>query len=65
MGGSGKTPHVEFIVKLLLDNNLSTSIISRGYKRDTKGLISLSEEDNFMTVGDEPIQYFKNLKERM
>ena len=56
MGGSGKTPHVEFIVRLLLDNNQSISIISRGYKRETKGLISLSEEDNFMTVGDEPIQ---------
>ena len=59
MGGSGKTPHVEFIVRLLLDKNQSISIISRGYKRVTKGLISLSEEDNFMTVGDEPMQYFK------
>ena len=65
MGGSGKTPHVEFIVRLLLDNNLPISIISRGYKRDTKGLISLSEKDNFMTVGDEPMQYFKKFKGKL
>ena len=65
MGGSGKTPHVEFIVKLLLDKNQSISIISRGYKRDTKGLISLSEKDNFMTAGDEPMQYFKKFKGKL
>ena len=65
MGGSGKTPHVEFIVRLLLDRNLSISIISRGYKRVTKGLISLSEKDNFMTVGDEPMQYFKKFKGKL
>ena len=65
MGGSGKTPHVEFIVKLLLDKNQSISIISRGYKRVTKGLISLSEKDNFMTVGDEPMQYFKKFRGKL
>ena len=59
MGGSGKTPHVEYIVKILLKKKHSTSIISRGYKRVTTGLIILSENENFRTVGDEPIQYFK------
>jgi len=62
MGGSGKTPHVEYIVKILLKKKHSTSIISRGYKRVTKGLIILSENENFRTVGDEPIQYFKKFK---
>ena len=62
MGGSGKTPHVEYIVKTLLKKKYSTSIISRGYKRVTKGLIILSENENFRTVGDEPMQYFKKFK---
>ena len=35
-GGSGKTPHVEYLVRLLADN-YSTAVLSRGYKRKTKG----------------------------
>ena len=62
IGGSGKTPLVEHIVKLLLKKKLSISIISRGYKRKTKGLINISKTENFKTVGDEPMQFFKKFK---
>ncbi|MBA2422155.1 MAG: tetraacyldisaccharide 4'-kinase [Chitinophagales bacterium] len=55
MGGSGKTPHVEYIIRLLKDQ-YQTGILSRGYKRKSKGYFLL---DKFSTVkegGDEPVQ---------
>ena len=36
VGGSGKTPHVEYLVKLLKDK-VKTAVLSRGYKRKSKG----------------------------
>jgi tetraacyldisaccharide 4'-kinase len=36
VGGSGKTPHVEYLVKLL-HNRVQTAVLSRGYKRKSKG----------------------------
>jgi len=62
MGGSGKTPLVEYLVEILLKKKNNISIISRGYKRKTSGMIILSDRDNFRTVGDEAIQYFKKFK---
>lgn len=62
VGGSGKTPHVEYLVEILLKRKNNISIISRGYKRKTSGMIILSDKDDFRTVGDEPIQYFKKFK---
>ncbi|MAS38774.1 MAG: tetraacyldisaccharide 4'-kinase [Flammeovirgaceae bacterium] len=59
MGGSGKTPHVEYLINILLKKKKNISVISRGYNRETSGMITLSEKDDFRTVGDEPIQYFK------
>ena len=52
MGGSGKTPHVEFIVKLLLDKNQSISIISIFYIRVSIWLIYISEKYNFLYLVD-------------
>ena len=63
MGGSGKSPLIEFIANHLIKKNKSFSIISRGYKRKTRGLIQIGEDDNFLSVGDEPIQFFKKFKD--
>lgn len=55
-GGSGKTPMVEYIIRLLTDkNNIAT--LSRGYKRKTKGYRLAGENETVDTIGDEPLQY--------
>lgn len=55
VGGTGKTPHVEYLVKLLKDQK-KVGVLSRGYKRKTKGFLVAKETDNAATIGDEPRQ---------
>ena len=58
VGGSGKTPHVEYLVKLLRDKS-KVAVLSRGYKRKSKGFV-LAKKDTPMTeIGDEPFQIKK------
>ena len=64
VGGTGKTPMVEFLIKKF-SHNYNIAVLSRGYKRKTKGFIIASKKDNATTIGDEPFQYyskFKNIK---
>ena len=58
VGGTGKTPHVEYIAKFL-SQNYQTAILSRGYGRKTKGYVNAHETPNlsYTIVGDEPMQY--------
>lgn len=58
IGGTGKTPHVEYLLSLF-DNKTKTAILSRGYKRRTSGFILANEGANSQTIGDEPFQIFK------
>jgi len=63
-GGSGKTPLVEYIVRLA-GNTVTMASLSRGYKRKTKGYRLAGENETVETLGDEPLQYhhkFPNLK---
>ncbi|MBN2637019.1 MAG: tetraacyldisaccharide 4'-kinase [Prolixibacteraceae bacterium] len=55
VGGTGKTPHVEHIVKLLRDNFI-VATLSRGYKRKTSGFLYVNENSKATEVGDEPLQ---------
>lgn len=55
-GGTGKTPTVEYLAELLKAENFTPAIISRGYKRDTKGIIEVDERHTALNVGDEPFQ---------
>ncbi len=57
IGGVGKTPHVEYLIRLL-SPFLQVATLSRGYKRQTKGFRILNQRDTSLTVGDEPLQYF-------
>ena len=64
VGGTGKTPMVEFLIKKF-SHKYNIAVLSRGYKRKTKGFIIASKKDNATTIGDEPFQYyskFKNIK---
>ncbi|HNP48531.1 MAG TPA: tetraacyldisaccharide 4'-kinase [Bacteroidia bacterium] len=56
-GGTGKTPHVEFLIRLL-QKEYKVATLSRGYGRHTKGFMLLKAPANTWTYGDEPMQYF-------
>lgn len=54
VGGTGKTPHIEYLIKLLSPHfNIAT--LSRGYRRKTQGFRIAAPEDTAETVGDEPM----------
>ncbi len=64
VGGTGKTPHVEFLIKILSDKyNIAT--ISRGYGRETRGFLLADETTNARDLGDEPLQIYKKLKDKV
>lgn len=64
LGGTGKTPHVEYLVRLLADK-YKISILSRGYKRKTKGFILADATATAETMGDEPMQYYQKFKDKI
>lgn len=55
VGGTGKTPHVEYLVQLLKDK-FEVVTLSRGYKRQTKGFKFVETSSTALEVGDEPLQ---------
>lgn len=55
VGGAGKTPHVEYLVRLL-QNKVKVAVLSRGYKRKTRGYILASDNSTALEIGDEPCQ---------
>lgn len=57
-GGSGKTPHTEYLVDLL-SQKYRVAILSRGYKRKSKGFVRATKGMSFKDIGDEPMQYLK------
>ena len=64
LGGTGKTPHVEYLAHLLSET-YRVCIVSRGYGRKTKGFQLANTTCNADTVGDEPMQYVNNLDDVM
>ena len=55
VGGTGKTPHTEYIIRLLKDK-YRIAVLSRGYKRKTSGFILADSESSSLEIGDEPFQ---------
>lgn len=58
VGGTGKTPHVEYLIRLL-QPGFVVATLSRGYGRQTKGYRLAGENDGTEEIGDEPMQYFR------
>ncbi len=56
MGGTGKTPHIEYLIRLLKDT-YQVATLSRGYKRKTKGFFLANEDSTALEIGDEPMQF--------
>jgi tetraacyldisaccharide 4'-kinase len=55
VGGSGKTPHVEYLVRLL-KSSFHTAVLSRGYKRKSRGFVQATAQTTMPEIGDEPYQ---------
>ena len=55
VGGTGKTPHTEYLIKFLC-NQYKVAVLSRGYKRHTKGYVLATPESTARSIGDEPYQ---------
>lgn len=60
VGGTGKTPHTEFVAKQL-SKQFRVAILSRGYKRKTRGFMLADEYATALSIGDEPMQMHINL----
>ncbi len=58
VGGTGKTPHVEYLVRLL-GAQYRVATLSRGYGRQTKGFRLAGDADSAATLGDEPYQLYR------
>ena len=58
VGGTGKTPQIEYLIRLLKEN-YQVAVLSRGYKRKTKGFLLADKNTTEEDLGDEPLQFFK------
>lgn len=58
MGGTGKTPHVEYIVESML-GRYNIGVLSRGYKRATKGFVLATPQSRPEDIGDESYQIYR------
>ena len=63
VGGTGKTPHTEMILRMLMASdewkNKNLAVLSRGYKRKSKGFQQVTTQRNASFFGDEPVQIKK------
>jgi tetraacyldisaccharide 4'-kinase len=57
VGGTGKTPQIEYLIRLLSDK-YKVAVLSRGYKRTTEGFILADEKATASSIGDEPFQFY-------
>ena len=55
VGGTGKTPHVEYLIRLL-HSRMHVAVLSRGYKRKTRGFLVADTSTDMHAIGDEPFQ---------
>jgi len=58
VGGTGKSPMIEYLIRLLQDNH-RVAVLSRGYKRTSKGFQIATKNTTVLEIGDEPMQFFK------
>ena len=65
MGGTGKTPLTVYLTHWLIEHKKNVFILSRGYKRNTKGEIEVKLKHESHEVGDEPLMYKKRFKKNV
>ena len=64
VGGTGKTPHVEYLIRLL-GPQYNVAVLSRGYKRKSRGYVLASPETPMQLIGDEPWQMKQKFGQRI
>ncbi|MGV0924733.1 tetraacyldisaccharide 4'-kinase [Empedobacter tilapiae] len=64
VGGTGKSPHIMYLIDLLKDEKLIATL-SRGYGRKTKGFLIANYSSKVYDIGDEPMQFFQRFKNRI
>ena len=57
VGGAGKTPLVEYLIRLMETEQVPTATLSRGYKRKTSGFVLAHDSSTAEDIGDEPLIY--------
>ena len=62
VGGTGKTPHVEYLIELL-HKKFKVAVLSRGYKRKNSGYLVADEHTTVHDIGDEPFQMKQKFKD--
>lgn len=55
VGGTGKTPHIEYLIRLL-GEQFRVATLSRGYRRKSRGFVLADSETEMWKIGDEPMQ---------
>lgn len=63
VGGAGKTPHTEYILEHLCEK-YKIGMLSRGYRRKTKGFVMASINSRPEDIGDEPLQIYRKFRSR-
>ncbi|WP_337967288.1 tetraacyldisaccharide 4'-kinase [uncultured Flavobacterium sp.] len=58
VGGTGKTPQIEYLIRLLSDQ-YKVATLSRGYKRKSEGFVLAGPTSNAEILGDEPFQFYQ------
>lgn len=58
VGGTGKTPQIEYLIRLLSDQ-YKIATLSRGYKRKSEGFVLADSTSNAEILGDEPFQFYQ------
>ena len=61
VGGTGKSPMIEYLIRLLKDD-YKIAVLSRGYKRKSKGFQLATSKTTVAEIGDEPMQFYKKFK---
>jgi tetraacyldisaccharide 4'-kinase len=61
VGGTGKTPQIEYLIRLL-SPNYKVATLSRGYKRKSEGFVLADSTSNAEILGDEPFQFYQKFK---
>jgi len=62
VGGTGKTPHIEYLLRLL-QYEYRVATMSRGYKRKSRGFILADQNSSALEIGDEPAQFLYKFPE--
>lgn len=62
VGGTGKTPMIEYLISLLKEDYILATL-SRGYKRKSTGFVLANKNTKVEDIGDEPYQYFTKFED--